>query len=100
MSVDKTAKKIAFISSVKANAVALKAYRDTATALRERMSSDPGISDLADGDGVFTGDNAYMNTVIINNYLGVTTDIEKALTNQAVATSNRLPSFLSAVPGS
>ncbi len=99
MAVDNTSKQVSFISAVRANAAALKAMRDQAAQLRERLASDAAIAALADNTAnVFTGDSAYMNRTLIDNYLtGVTLDIEKALTNQAVATSNRLPNFLAAL---
>ncbi len=92
-----TAKKSDFISRVKANAAQLKEARDGATLLREELSSDGVIAGIVDGDCV--GDNAYITRAIIDNYVvGVTLDVEKLLTNQAVATSNRLPSFLAIQP--
>lgn len=104
MAVDNTAKQIAFITAVRANAAALKAVRDQATQLRELRASDAALNNVALVDAtanVFTGDGAYMNATIIDNYLaGVTLDVEKCLTNQTVATSNRLPNFLAAVRGS
>lgn len=93
MAVDNSTKKSAFISSVKVNAAALKAARDEATRLRELIASDAVINGIVDAD--CTGGNAYITKAIIDNYLtGVTLDVEKALTNQAVATSNRLPNLL------
>ncbi len=91
--VDNTAKKSDFISAVKANAAMLKIARDVALQLRELLASDAVIAGIVDADCV--GTNAYITRAIIDNYLtGVTLDFEKALTNQAVATSNRLPNFL------
>lgn len=93
MAVDNTNKKSAYISAVKACAVALKAARDQATVLREQRASDAVLAALVDAD--CTGGNAFLTVAILDNFLtGVTLDIEKALTNQAVATSNRLPNFL------
>ncbi len=96
MAVDNTAKKSNFISQVVANQQAFAAARKQAAALREESSSDGVIAGIVDADCI--GANSFMTQAIIANYLGVTGDIEKALTNQAVATSNRLPSFLAASP--
>ncbi len=95
MAVDNTAKKSDYISAVKANAALLKQARDGAVRLREQLSSDAVIAGIVDADCV--GTNAYLTRAIIDNYLlGVTVDLEKMLTNQAVATSNRLPSYMAA----
>lgn len=97
MAVVNTAKKSDFITRVKLNAAKMKEARDAATLLREELSSDAVIAGIGDADCV--GDNGYITRAIIDNYLtGVTLDIEKALTNQAVATSNRLPNFLAIQP--
>jgi hypothetical protein len=46
-------------------------------------------------DADCVGENAHCTRAIIDNFLiGVTVDLEKMLTNQAVATSNRLPNLL------
>lgn len=96
MAVDNSTKKSAYISAVKACANKLKEARDEATILREELASDGVINGIVDAD--CTGGNAFYTRAIIDNFLsGVTADIEKALTNQAVATSNRLPNLLAAV---
>ena len=93
MAVDNSAKKSNFISRVVANEKAFKAARDAATELRSETTSDAVIAGIVDADCL--GANSYITRAIIDNYLtGVTLDIEKALTNQAVATSNRLPNLL------
>lgn len=95
MAVDNSQKKTDFISAVKAAAALLKQARDAATQLRERLASDAVIAGIADADCV--SPNQFYTRAIIDNFLtGVTLDVEKLLTNQAVATSNRLPNFLAA----
>ena len=90
---ENSSKKSNYISAVAANAAALKAARDVAIKLREQLASDAVIAGIVDADCL--GANSYITRAIIDNYLtGVTLDIEKALTNQAVATSNRLPNLL------
>lgn len=96
MAVDNTQKKSNFIDSVRACAALMKQARDQATILREKIASDAVIAAIADGDCV--GANSYMTRAIIDNFLtGVTLDVEKTYTNQAVATSNRLPNLLAAI---
>lgn len=94
---DATSKKSDFISRVVANAQAFKTARDQAIALREAFASDAVISGIVDADCV--GANSFLTQAAIANYLGVTADIEKLLTNQSPTVPvNRLPSFLAAQP--
>lgn len=94
MAVDNTAKKSNFLTRVVANHKEFKAARDAAIALREERSSDAAISGVALTNADCIGANAHLTVTIVDDFLGVTGDIEKCLTNQTVVQSNRLPSFL------
>ena len=100
MAVDNTEKKKAFVKACMDNAVLFAQVRAAAAALREKRASDAVLAGLADGDAnVFTGPYAHLTTAILVNYLdGVAIDLEKMVTNQAVATVNRLPLLLAIQP--
>lgn len=100
MAVDNTEKKKAFVKSCLDNAVLFAQVRAAASQLREKRASDAVLAGIADGDAnVFTGPYAHMTTQIIIDYLdGVAIDLEKMVTNQAVATVNRLPILLKIQP--
>lgn len=94
-----TTKKTNYLNRVIANAVALQAFRTEYNALKELFASDGVISGIVDADCAASGSTQFLTAAIMSNYINNGMPIEAMLTNQAVATSNRLPNLLAVIPG-
>lgn len=95
---DSTQKKTIYLTTTSLNAQTFQLWRKEAASLREQLASDAVIAGIVDAD--CTGPNSYMVRATVDNFLtGVNAVIEAALTNGAVATLNRLPLLLAAIPG-